>query len=292
MPSRMLKESICTSRNLDRLSDVAEAFFYRLVVQCDDHGRCTADPELLLAKVYPRRLHLGPHPVAERLDELVQEDIVVIYDVEGEPFLEMVTWTEHQRIRNKHSKYPGPEKGIVRDKPEPGSLRQLAAVRDDPQQLAADRGGSRPELEVELEVELSTPPGGRSAPSSSYSKRLANQLATEHGVKLEACKTKHAAIRSLLVAGMTHKPPEEHPGMAIGIICDYVQQVTGKPIAEDARSLAARQVRKIDPLEVLDAYGEALDWGAGIGEKHSRDPKSLAKYVTAILGKRSKARSG
>ena len=39
MPNRILKDSICTSPNIDTLSREAEVFFYRLLVQCDDHGR-------------------------------------------------------------------------------------------------------------------------------------------------------------------------------------------------------------------------------------------------------------
>ena len=38
MPSRILKESICTSESLAHLSAEAEVLFYRLIVKVDDFG--------------------------------------------------------------------------------------------------------------------------------------------------------------------------------------------------------------------------------------------------------------
>ncbi len=38
MPSRILKESICTSENLATISAEAEVLFYRLIVKADDFG--------------------------------------------------------------------------------------------------------------------------------------------------------------------------------------------------------------------------------------------------------------
>ena len=38
MPSRILKESICTSESLAYLSAEAEVLFYRLIVKADDFG--------------------------------------------------------------------------------------------------------------------------------------------------------------------------------------------------------------------------------------------------------------
>lgn len=38
MPSRIIKESICTSETLAALSAEAERLFYRIIVKCDDYG--------------------------------------------------------------------------------------------------------------------------------------------------------------------------------------------------------------------------------------------------------------
>lgn len=52
MPNRFLKDSICTSDNIDRLTAFQETFFYRLIVNCDDFGRMDARPKVLAAKLY------------------------------------------------------------------------------------------------------------------------------------------------------------------------------------------------------------------------------------------------
>ena len=50
MPNRILKDSICTSPNIDRVDRDAEVFFYRLIVRCDDFGRMDARLPILRAK--------------------------------------------------------------------------------------------------------------------------------------------------------------------------------------------------------------------------------------------------
>ena len=56
MPNRILKDSICTSPNIDALSREAEAFFYRLLVQCDDFGRIESNPTDIIARCFPLRI--------------------------------------------------------------------------------------------------------------------------------------------------------------------------------------------------------------------------------------------
>lgn len=55
MPSRIIKESICTSDEIDKLSAFAEVFFYRLIVNCDDYGRFDARPKILGSRLFPLR---------------------------------------------------------------------------------------------------------------------------------------------------------------------------------------------------------------------------------------------
>jgi len=107
MPNRILKDSICTSPNIDALSRDAEVFFYRLLVQCDDYGRMDARPAILRAKCYPLQIDkVAQDDVKRWLDELVRARLVVPYSVDGADFLQMRTWERHQQIRAKRSKYP------------------------------------------------------------------------------------------------------------------------------------------------------------------------------------------
>lgn len=107
MPNRILKDSICTSPNVDALTPEGEVFFYRLMVQCDDYGRMDARPAILRARCYPLRLDaVNDKAVTKLLSEVQKAGLVQVYNVGGLPYLQMVTWDKHQQIRAKHSKYP------------------------------------------------------------------------------------------------------------------------------------------------------------------------------------------
>lgn len=107
MPNRILKDSICTSPNIDRLSREAEVFFYRLIVQCDDFGRMDARYSILRARCYPLQLDaVNEKLIAKWLAELVGAELVTLYTVDGQSYLQMRTWDRHQQVRAKRSKYP------------------------------------------------------------------------------------------------------------------------------------------------------------------------------------------
>ena len=105
MPSRILKESICTSDNLDMLSAFAETVFYRLIVNCDDFGRMDARPKILASKLFPLK-DIRSNQMEDALRALTSAELVDLYTVGGKPFLQMKTWDRHQQIRAKKSKYP------------------------------------------------------------------------------------------------------------------------------------------------------------------------------------------
>lgn len=109
MPNRIIKESICTSDNLNELTPEEEIFFYRLMVNCDDFGRMDARPQILLAKCFPLRVHtISSEDIEQYLQALAQQDLIILYEVEEKPYLQMTTWDKHQQKRAKHSKFPPP----------------------------------------------------------------------------------------------------------------------------------------------------------------------------------------
>ena len=109
MPSRILKESICTSDSLDKLTAFQENVFYRLIVNCDDFGRMDARPRILASRLYPLREDIRVKQLMDALQALSSAELVILYQVDGKPFLQMRTWERHQQIRAKKSKYPAPE---------------------------------------------------------------------------------------------------------------------------------------------------------------------------------------
>ena len=108
MPNRLLKDSICTSEDIDRLTWFEEVFFYRLIVNCDDYGRMDARPKILKAKCFPLKDVAEQH-LGKALNKLSTAGLVSLYEVDGRPYLQLVTWAIHQQIRAKKSKFPAPD---------------------------------------------------------------------------------------------------------------------------------------------------------------------------------------
>ena len=108
MPNRIIKESICTSEEVDKLSPFQETFFYRLIVNCDDYGRMDARVKILKSKLYPLK-DIRAEQIAAALEALASAELVILYQVDGKPFLQMKTWRKHQQLRAKKSKYPAPD---------------------------------------------------------------------------------------------------------------------------------------------------------------------------------------
>lgn len=112
MPNRILKESICTSDNIDKLSAFEETVFYRLIVNCDDYGRFDGRPKIIASKLFPLK-DIRTTQIESALRTLTSAELVILYEVDGKPFLQMKTWDRHQQIRAKKSKYPAPDDGNI-----------------------------------------------------------------------------------------------------------------------------------------------------------------------------------
>lgn len=108
MPNRIIKESVCTSDNLDSLSWFEEVFFYRLVVHCDDYGRMDARPAILRSRLFPLKT-VTDKQITNAIQSLRSADIIDLYEVDGRSYLQMRKWDKHQQVRAKKSKYPSPD---------------------------------------------------------------------------------------------------------------------------------------------------------------------------------------
>lgn len=109
MPNRIIKESICTSEDINLLSPQEEVFFYRLMVNCDDYGRLDARTPILKAKLYPLKENMKSSDIERyllKLSEIKPTPLIFIYENEGIKYLQMAKWDKHQQIRAKRSKYP------------------------------------------------------------------------------------------------------------------------------------------------------------------------------------------
>ena len=110
MPNRILKETICVSDNINALTPEQENFFYRLLVQCDDYGRMDARAAVLRAKCFPLRVDsINEQMISGYIKALVKAELIGLYTSEGQKYIQITTWSKHQQIRAKRSKYPEPD---------------------------------------------------------------------------------------------------------------------------------------------------------------------------------------
>ena len=114
MPNRILKESICTSESIDRLSWLEEVTFYRLIVNCDDYGRMDARPPILRARLFPLKT-LTDKQVQSAIESLRSAGMIDLYKVDGRSYLQIRQWARHQQIRSKKSKFPAPDVDLQSD---------------------------------------------------------------------------------------------------------------------------------------------------------------------------------
>lgn len=108
MPNRIIKESICTSEDVAKLSMGAEVLFYHLIVKADDYGVYFGNEQIIRSTCYPLKTdEIKLKQVESWLNELVSAGLVNAYIAEdGKKYIQFAKWAKHQQIRAKRSKYP------------------------------------------------------------------------------------------------------------------------------------------------------------------------------------------
>lgn len=108
MPSRILRDGILESKRVDKLSERAELFYRRLMSVVDDFGRFYGDPELLRARLYPRRLDkISNEDISKYVMECTKAQLVKLHDTPRGAVIEMLDF--RQQVRAKRSKFELPE---------------------------------------------------------------------------------------------------------------------------------------------------------------------------------------
>lgn len=108
MPNRMLKESICTSEDLDKLSANAENLFYRLITKADDFGAYHGNASIVKGTCLPLKSdYVTSNQVEEWLNELARAGLIYLYLAEdSRRYIQFVKWEKHQNVRAQVRKYP------------------------------------------------------------------------------------------------------------------------------------------------------------------------------------------
>lgn len=111
MPNRIIKESIKFSEEIDKLSWFEEVVFYRILVTADDYGCLDGRSVLLKNELFPLKENVTKKAIEDAIARLASVGLLHAYEVSGKPYLALPTWERHQRVRNKHRKYPSSDDG-------------------------------------------------------------------------------------------------------------------------------------------------------------------------------------
>lgn len=110
MGNRILKESICTSEDLDKLSPMAEILFYRLIVKADDYGAYYGNAAIVKSTCFPLKADdIKCEQVQAWLKELENANLIFTYSAtDNRNYIQFCKWAAHQQIRAKKRKFPEP----------------------------------------------------------------------------------------------------------------------------------------------------------------------------------------
>lgn len=101
---RMLKKVISTSKKLaDLKSDSARLLYTWLLPHLDVEGRFSADPKVVKGNVCPR-LKMSIKKIEEYLIEMNEKGLIVLYEADGDVFLQFSKFKDFQILRKDREK--------------------------------------------------------------------------------------------------------------------------------------------------------------------------------------------
>ncbi len=110
MPDRIIREYLLFSSRVDTLSFEAEVFYRRLMSKADDYGRYDGRLAMLRSQLFALRIDQVKEPdVARWLKECVDAGVILYYEVDGEPYVEIQDFNQRLRTESKYPHPPGKE---------------------------------------------------------------------------------------------------------------------------------------------------------------------------------------
>lgn len=110
---RIIKTAISVSEQVNDMSLAAALLFTWMIPHADDFGRMAGSARKIKALVVPMRNDITPDKVDKCLEEMEKGGLIKRYCVNGETYIQLPKWDEHQSGLHKRtrSKFPEPEDG-------------------------------------------------------------------------------------------------------------------------------------------------------------------------------------
>lgn len=114
---RSVHPDLCVSPTMAKLTAELERTFVRLLIHCDDDGRCVDNSLLIKAAIYPLHNAMTAQRVDKDLDGLLAAGLILRYSVDGKRVIAVTSWSDYQHPqRATPSKLPGPDSaGVVHE---------------------------------------------------------------------------------------------------------------------------------------------------------------------------------
>lgn len=109
MPDRIIRDELLTSERYWNVSDEAKLLYIHLLISADDTARYTGKNFSLRTRCFPSR-SMEATRMETLLSELVDQDLIRLYEVDKERFVFIPRFK--QRLRFVNSKYPEPPNQI------------------------------------------------------------------------------------------------------------------------------------------------------------------------------------
>ena len=107
MPNRLVRDGFVDSDRVNNLDYDEECFYHRLILCCDDAGRFDGRLQRLRSALFPLGYKTNSDPVIRGVDGCQREGLILVYDIDSKPFLQVTNW--QMCGKSKLSKFPGPD---------------------------------------------------------------------------------------------------------------------------------------------------------------------------------------
>ena len=104
---RNIKPDFWISEQVIKCSPTARLLFIGLWNFADDHGVHPNSFLKIKAQIFPAD-PFSLDEIKDMLQELIDNDLIIEYDVDGKEYLMIITWRKHQKIEKPTYKYPLP----------------------------------------------------------------------------------------------------------------------------------------------------------------------------------------
>ncbi len=108
MPNRVIRDSILSNRQVEKLDWFQQVLLVRLILSCDDYGRYFAAPDIIRSYLFGISPGVTLDQVTEGMERLEELGFLFTYGVEGEIYCTFPQWTKYQVCRTRREKFPAP----------------------------------------------------------------------------------------------------------------------------------------------------------------------------------------